>query len=286
MNFRALLTLLRPALVPTAVADVLTAAVFFGGAPLLRLLGACGASASFYMGGMVLNDLADRERDAYLNPHRPLVQHPGLAPQAWGMVLVLFMAGLLLGVAANVAMQAAIVAALAIFYDLFAKKHFPADAMAMGACRAANFGMGISLAGVGWGNTEAITLLLGYGAYIGGLTGASRTEDFEQDSGRRKGVFLAALPMLVGIGAYSSVEPSAVFFLPGLVVVVLTLHALRAGTPVAAKQFVLYALLNIYVLHGALLLARGHFLTALLVIGLMAGSVYLMRMMKPKQAES
>ncbi len=86
MKLAALVRLLRPALVPTAIADVVAGYAFCGGGAFFGLLAACGASACFYMGGMVLNDLADRERDAYLNPNRTLVQHPGLASQAWGMV--------------------------------------------------------------------------------------------------------------------------------------------------------------------------------------------------------
>jgi 4-hydroxybenzoate polyprenyltransferase len=281
LKLAALLRLLRPALVPTAVADVIAGYVFGGGDAFGRMLAACGASACFYTGGMVLNDLADRERDAYLNPERPLVQHPGLAPQAWGLVLVLFLLGLLLSMAAKVALLGAVVAALAIAYDLVAKKKFPADALTMGAVRAANLGMGFAIAEVEWG-PNAWTLLLGYGAYIAGVTIASRTEDFKEDGRRRKGLALAALPMLIGLGALASLAYDAIYFLPGLGVVVLLLHALRVGTKQGARTFVLYALLGIPAVHACLLWSNGYYLGLGVMAALLATSIYLLRLLRPR----
>ena len=282
MKLAALVRLLRPALAPTAIADVLAGYAFAGGGPFLRMLTACAASACFYMGGMVLNDLADRERDAYINPTRPLVVHPGLASQAWGMVLVLFLVGLGLSVLAGVALIGAAVAALAILYDLAAKKNFPADALVMGAARAANLALGLAVAGAAW-RTDTWTVLLGYGAYIAGVTGASRTEDLKSDAGRRKGVALATLPMLLGLAALSSIGLSPVYFLPGIGVVVLMLHAVRVGSKQGVKTFVLYSLLGIYLVHACLLWSTGHILTAGLMFGLMALSVYLMRLLRPAE---
>jgi 4-hydroxybenzoate polyprenyltransferase len=282
LRFTALLRLLRPALVPTAVADVVAGYVFGGGGALGRLLAACGASACFYMGGMVLNDLADRERDAYLAPDRPLVQYPGLAPQAWGLVLVLFLLGLVLGLVAKVALLGAVVAALAIAYDLVAKKHFPADVLTMGAVRAANLGLGVAIAGAAWG-PNAWTLLLGYGAYIAGVTLASRTEDYKDDGKRRKTLALAALPMLIGLGALASLEYDAIYFLPGLGVVALLLHALRVGSRDGARTFVLYALLGIPLLHACLLWSSGHVLGVGVMAALLAASIYLLRLLRPRK---
>ena len=280
MKLAALVRLLRPALVPTAIADVVAGYAFCGGGAFFGLLAACGASACFYMGGMVLNDLADRERDAYLNPNRTLVQHPGLASQAWGMVLILFMAGLGLSLLANVALVGATVAALAILYDLAAKKKFPADAIVMGATRGANLAMGVAVCGGAW-DAGTWTLLFAYAAYIAGVTGASRTEDLESDVARRKGLALAALPMLLGIAGLSSLSMNPVYFVPGIGVIVLLLHALRVGSKAGAKTFVLYSLFGIYVLHACLLWSHGR----LLAVGLMAGglalSIYLLKLLRP-----
>jgi 4-hydroxybenzoate polyprenyltransferase len=280
LKLAALLRLLRPALVPTAIADVIAGYAFAGGGAFFRMLAACAASACFYMGGMVLNDLADRERDAYLNPDRPLVQHPGFASQAWGMVLVLFLAGLGLSLLANVALVGATVAALAIIYDLAAKKQFPADALVMGATRGANLAMGVAIAGTAWG-TDTWTFLLSYAAYIAGVTGASRTEDFKSDASRRKGLALAALPMLLGIAGLSSIELNPIYFVPGIGVLVLLAHAVRVGSKRGAQTFVLYSLLGIYVIHGCLLWSLGRLLSVALMAGLLALSIYLLRLLRP-----
>ena len=216
------LRLLRLALVPTAVADVVTGAAYASAStPVLRTIGACLAGSCFYMGGMVLNDLADRTRDAYLDPDRPLVRHPGLASQAWGMVLALVALGLLLASISGVPLYGAVVAALAVAYDLGAKKTFPADALTLGGARAANLAMGIGVAGgaLDWG---AWTLIMGYGVYIAGVTGASRTEDFKERGRRRQWLAVSTLPMLVGCGAMSSLaEPGGgitLFLLPGVAI--------------------------------------------------------------------
>jgi len=281
----ALIRLLRPALVPTAVADVVAGYVWAGGGAFGQLLAAAAGSACLYMGGMVLNDLADRERDAYLAPDRPLVQHPGLASQAWGLVLLLFLGGLGLTLLGGVAIYGAAVAALAIAYDLGAKKKFPADALTLGAARGVNLAMGCALAGAAW-DANLWTLALGYGAYIAGVTAASRTEDFKDDGRRRKTIALATVPMVLGLGALASLGRNAIYLLPGLGILVLLLHALRRGDRRGAKTFVLFSLLGIYLVHASLLWSTGHVLTAGLMLALLAASIYLLRALAPRDAAS
>ena len=60
---RAWVQMLRPALAPTAAADVLAGAAFAGGADAAALTLALAGSVCLYAGGMVENDLCDRERD-------------------------------------------------------------------------------------------------------------------------------------------------------------------------------------------------------------------------------
>jgi len=277
--------LLRLALVPTAIADVVTGAAYAGDVSVLRTIGACIASACFYMGGMVLNDLADRNRDVYLDPERPLVKYPGLASQAWGMVLVLFTAGLLLASVSGVPLFGAIVAAFAVLYDLGAKKTFPADALTMGGARAANMAMGIAVGGgaLNWG---AWTLIIGYGVFIAGVTGASRTEDFKEVRRRREWLAISILPMLVACGALSSLaQPGGgitLFLLPAVVLIVALLRALKVGTSAATKKFVLHCLLCIFLLHGVLLWSTHHWIAAAIVVALAVSSIYLLRILKPE----
>lgn len=274
---------MRPALVPTAVADVLTGAIYGGGAPFLPILGACAGSACIYMGAMVLNDLADRDKDAYLNPHRPLVLHPRLSAAAWAAVLILFLLGLFFTAWAGIGTVGAIVAGLAILYNLLASKRFPADVITMGAARAANLSMGLVLAGFIIGSADGISLLLGYGAYIGGITAASRTEDFKSDRARRKGVAFATIPMVIGIGAIASLAPDAgaasLFLLPLGPILVLLLLCLKSGDKPSVKRFVKYSLLGIYVIHACLLWSRTYHISAGVMVALAVFSIWLMRVL-------
>lgn len=286
MKIHPLIRLLRPALVPTAIADVVTGAAYASGdAPLLRTIAACVAGSCFYMGGMVLNDLADRDKDAYLDPDRPLVRNPGIASQAWGLVLVLFMIGLAAAMLAGVPLIGAAVAACAVLYDLGAKKTFPADAVTLGAARGANLALGIGVAGGAW-NTGAWTLIIGYAIYIAAITGASRAEDFKDSGARRKWLGISLLPLLVGCGAMASLaEPGGgmtLFLLPAIAIIVALLHALKDASRESTKRFVLRCLLCIFLLHIALLWSTGHLVATGIVVALAAASIYLLRVMKPQ----
>ena len=286
MKIPPLIRLLRPALVPTAIADVVTGAAYAAGdAPVLRTIAACAAGSFIYMGGMVLNDLADRDKDAYLDPGRPLVQHPALASQAWGLVLALFMLGLVCAMAAGVPLLGAIVAACAVIYDLGAKKTFPADALTLGAARGANLAMGIGVAGGPW-DTGVWTLVIGYAVFIGGVTAASRAEDIKDTGARRKWLGASLVPLLVGCGAMASLsEPGGgitLFLLPGLALVAALLHAVKDGSREGTKRFVLRSLLCIFLLHGALLWTTQHLVATGIVAALAALSIYLLRLLKPE----
>jgi 4-hydroxybenzoate polyprenyltransferase len=190
------------------------------------------------------------------------------------------MAGLGLSLLADVALVGATVAALAILYDLAAKKKFPADAIVMGATRGANLAMGVAVCGGAW-DAGTWTLLFAYAAYIAGITGASRTEDLESDVARRKGLALATLPMLLGIAGLSSLSMNPVYFLPGIGVIVLLLHALRVGSKQGAKTFVLYSLFGIYLLHACLLWSHELWLAVGLMAGGLALSIYLLKLLRP-----
>lgn len=99
------------------------------------------AGAIVYAGGVVLNDVADAERDATLHPQRPIPSGAvtrasantfGLALLVGGAVL----AGLLGGAASGAAMAGAALAAFV--YDFGAKRSRIAGAVVLGLARAAN----------------------------------------------------------------------------------------------------------------------------------------------------
>ena len=142
----AFATLMRPANVVTAMADVLAgaaAAGTTGGLPGLLL-----STAALYAGGVVLNDVFDAKLDARERPERPIpsgrVSRGGAAALGGGL---LALGVLLAGLVSHASfLVAAAVAAMVLLYDAWAKHHLLAGPLAMGACRGLNLLLGLSAA--------------------------------------------------------------------------------------------------------------------------------------------
>jgi 4-hydroxybenzoate polyprenyltransferase len=255
MSLPPLLRLARPALAPTAAADVLAGAAFAGGAPPLRVAAAAAAGLSIYMGGMVLNDLCDLKVDREREPHRPLVADPRLIPRARLFATALFAAGLALGAAAGLFGHALAIAALAAAYDLGLKRTFPADALTIGAARAANLSLGLAAAGYG-ATAPALLYAAGYLVLIGAISGASRAEDLEPQETRRLALLFAGAAFLPAYGLLAAAA-GPWSLLPAPLHLLATGLAIRAGTRERAKQLVFRSLLLLYAVHGAVLLGAG-----------------------------
>ncbi|HEX5136830.1 MAG TPA: UbiA family prenyltransferase [Planctomycetota bacterium] len=255
MPLPPLLRIARPALAPTAAADILAGAAFAGGGPPLRVAAAAGAAVCIYMGGMVLNDLCDLAIDREREPLRPLVKDPGLVPRARALAAALFVAGLALGAVAGLFLHALVVAVVAAAYDLGLKRTFPADALAMGGARAANLSMGLAAGGYG-APMPALAYAAGYLVFIGAVSGASRAEDMEPRETRRLALCFAGVALLAGYGALAfAAGPLAL--LPVPLHLIALVAAIRAGTRPAAKALVFRSLLLIYGVHAAVLAGAG-----------------------------
>src|SRR5262245_7745287 len=117
-----------------------------GGARTTReeAIAACAVAAAgaiVYAGGVVLNDVADAERDATIHPERPIPSGAVSRASAntFGLALLVggaALAALLGGAAAGAATSAAALAAYA--YDFGAKRSRVAGALVMGMARSAN----------------------------------------------------------------------------------------------------------------------------------------------------
>ncbi len=281
MRIPPLLRLLRPALAPTAAADLFAGALFVSGVFAPILLPAALGSMAIYMGGMALNDLCDRKRDAALFPHRPLVADPSLVGPARLLAAGLFATGLLLHALSGVLLPGLLVAALAAAYDFGAKRRFPLDAITLGATRAANLCVGIWLVG-GRLDTGSLTYALSYLCYIGGVTGASRAEDLSRPGARRFALSLSILPMLLALGGIASLVAasgrSAALLLPLVVVAASLVRALREGSRAAMMRHVFACLATIYLFHGAALWLTGHVAGLLPVAGCALATLLLLRL--------
>ena len=179
MSLRPYLTLLRPANLVTAVADVLAgaavaAAVSGGWDPAVGWL--CLATLGLYGGGVVFNDVFDVDLDRLERPERALPSGQVTLASAillGGMCLIggVVLSGLAGGASAAIALA---VAVCALVYDAKAKHHPFFGPLVMGLCRGGNLLLGVSLSARALGNYWWIGLLPV--VFIGAITLTSRGE--------------------------------------------------------------------------------------------------------------
>ncbi len=148
MNFKAYLTLLRPANVVTAVADILAGMAIVGLVwkditPIFLIL----STICLYGGGVVLNDYFDFSIDVKERPERPLPSGKVSKNSAliFGMIL------LVLGISFSFLykFQSGCISLGIVFliltYNRFAKHHSIFGPIVMGMCRGGNLILGMSL---------------------------------------------------------------------------------------------------------------------------------------------
>lgn len=212
-KLRAYLTLLRPANVVTAWADVAAGAaaagVWGGGVPSTQVGWLIVATSGLYGGGVVLNDVFDAPLDRTERPERPIPQGRVSRREA-GIFGVLLLIG---GCAAagrvgwTALLVAAAVGAGAVLYDGWAKARPLLGPITMGGCRAGNLCLGMTAAGGAalaiWWPLAVLPLV-----YVAAVTGISRGEvrGGSRNTGRMAvflfGLVVAALFALGGSESY------------------------------------------------------------------------------------
>jgi 4-hydroxybenzoate polyprenyltransferase len=177
----AYLQLLRPANVATAAADVLAgyaaagavASSAAGGAALAWLV---AAGCSLYAGGVVLNDVFDRDVDAIERPERPIPSGRVRARAAALLGASLLIAGVL--AASQVTRTATVIAVAIAFccvaYDAWSKRHGLAGSVNMGLCRGLNLLLGVAIVPAALAIRWPLALFAI--AYIAAVTAISRGE--------------------------------------------------------------------------------------------------------------
>lgn len=175
-----------------------------GSAPALAL-----AAGSMYLGGMVLNDLADRDEDALERPDRPIPSGAVSAGAAAALGGTLLAAGLLIGRRAGAPATATSLAGLVVAYDFRLKSSATVGPIAMGACRSLSLLMGAEAAGGASGVRRGLDSAVLLGTYIAGVTILARGETGERsDAAVGAGSLLAGLALArVAIRARSNALP-------------------------------------------------------------------------------
>lgn len=159
----------------TAAADPLAGWLVIGGSdPTWQLVPMVGASVCLYTSGIVFNDCFDYELDCLERPERPLPSGAILRKTAWMLGAVLMVAGLALaalvgGVALGIAL---FLSAMIFFYNAWAKRIFLLGPLAIGACRFANFLLGMRSMPVGARSWMPVAL----GCYVVAVTFLARRE--------------------------------------------------------------------------------------------------------------
>lgn len=179
---RAILSLMRLRLLPSAITDVLAGAAIAGGVSGPLVVGVVRtvlASGLIYSAGMVLNDVADAERDRELAPTRAIPS--GLVSRRQAAVLGFTMLALGLAVVPwpLPGVIAAVVVALVVAYDFGCTRRPRLGAPVLGLCRAGNVSLGVAVAG--GAVVTAIPILACYAVYVGCAVGHGALEDREPD---------------------------------------------------------------------------------------------------------
>jgi 4-hydroxybenzoate polyprenyltransferase len=175
-GYRGYLELVRPANVATALADVLAGYAVAG----LGNPGALGcllvATACLYAGGVVLNDVFDRDIDRTERPERPIpsgrVSVAAAAALGLGLLAVGVFAASLATPASGVV--AAATAGCVLLYDAWGKRQGLFGPVNMGLCRGLNLLLGVSAAPAVLPDAWPLALLPLI--YIAAVTAVSRGE--------------------------------------------------------------------------------------------------------------
>ena len=147
-GYRGYLELIRPANVATALADVLAGYAVAGLGNHAALGWLLVSTACLYAGGVVLNDVFDRDIDRTERPERPIPSGRVSVGAASGLGGGLLALGVLAGSLATAAagMVAAATAASVLLYDAWGKRQGLLGPVNMGMCRGLNLLLGIAAA--------------------------------------------------------------------------------------------------------------------------------------------
>jgi 4-hydroxybenzoate polyprenyltransferase len=276
---RPYLELLRPANVVTALADVLAGFAISGLRDWTLLPWLLASTACLYGGGVVLNDVFDRDLDRIERPERPIpsgrVAVSGAA--TFGGILLALGIGFAAMATPAAAAVAAAIAGCVLLYDAWGKRHGSIAPLNMSVCRALNLMLGVAAVPVAL--TTSWRLALIPLVYIWAVTLLSRGE---VHGGQRSGattalIFLSAaiLALVVVVaGARERMVPGMILVMAlGWRVLPAFWLARQQPTPALIRRAVKRGVLSLVLLDAALGASYGGpvYAAAILATGVLAG---------------
>jgi 4-hydroxybenzoate polyprenyltransferase len=168
------------------------------------------AGSLFYLGGMVLNDVADRRFDLVHRPDRPLASGRVSLPAARVAVVVCLLGGLLIvsGYGSDAVTVAILLIGAIAAYNL-SHKHFAVGVVFMGLCRALLYPLGAAVflttePDVVWLISLPFAVIVGL--YVMAVTFVARAEHARRP-GRRRWLSLLLIPLVLAPAMYAGLRP-------------------------------------------------------------------------------
>jgi 4-hydroxybenzoate polyprenyltransferase len=224
-GYRAYLELLRPANVATALADVLAGYAVAGMPDRRALYWLLLATACLYAGGIVLNDVFDREVDSRERPERPIPSGRVSVAAASTLGYGLLVSGVTAGFAASegAGLVALATAGFILLYDSWGKRQGLLGPVNMGMCRGLNLLLGVAAAPAVLQTAWPLALLPLI--YIAAVTAVSRGE---VHGGRRGIAAFALISLIVVLGALAALALGMRSWAGGILTVALAWRVLPA----------------------------------------------------------
>jgi 4-hydroxybenzoate polyprenyltransferase len=274
---RAYVELLRPANVVTAIADVLAGFAIAGLRHPDTLPWLIVSSCCLYAGGVVLNDVFDRDLDRIERPERPIPSGRVSTSRAAALGGGLLAAGVATGAVASLAAGgiALAIAVMVLLYDAWGKRQAAIAPLNMALCRALNLMLGVAAVPAALSDAwpiAAVPLL-----YIYAVTVLSRGE---VHGGSARAASSALIILVTAIGALLLVviptgEYAAVVLAAAVIwrVVPAFVAALRQPAPATIRAAVKRGILSLILVDAAIAagFAGPLYAAIILVSGLVAG---------------
>ncbi len=285
MDWRAVLTLIRPANIVTSMADVMAGFAIAGlfSPPVYQpdMLLLILATIGLYGGGIVFNDVFDFEQDKISRPERILPSQRLSIRQASIVGLALFGVALLAAFASSVpsGLIALLIMCLALVYDKWSKHNSVIGPINMGMCRGANLMLGVSILPAALGDVYWISLIP-----ILFVAAITLTAQKESSGHNKASIGIAMLLDLSVVAAFflmqnrldMSMQSAGLFLLLWYGAnLIFKYQALSNNTPANIKMAVKVAVLSIIPLDASFAAGFGSIPMALMVLALLPLSIFL-----------